>query len=257
MLDILIVRDKFGYGLKSVAKKLNSKLKKTTIIKNGDIQLQDTKVLCYWGVASNLTQTYSGKITLNYPDSVKQTSNKLSFYQNYHDKLSMPTHFYNAEDAKNMASSNLIVCRNNINAHGGRGIQIIDINNTSELPKSKYYSDYIDGVEYRVHFCKINGIIGISEKIIQNETAGFNPYIRNLSNGWAYISRNVLPIGINEELIRLQKDLYSIQLDFFAADVRFKDNKYYLLEVNTAPLLKGSCGVVDIYANMLYKYLTL
>jgi len=95
------------------------------------------------------------------------------------------------------------------------------------------------GREFRVHVA-FGKSIKVAEKI------GGNPLIRNFKHG----SKFMYPQNFEHKktLRKLAKRAVRVLgLDFGAVDIIWKDGKWYVLEVNTAPSLTSNSDVLDRY----------
>jgi D-alanine-D-alanine ligase-like ATP-grasp enzyme len=96
-----------------------------------------------------------------------------------------------------------------------------------------------DGKEYRVHVFK-GVVIDIVEKRRRNgvDESVADSSIRNLANGYVYCREDV-SLALNGKLAAISA-VVALGLDFGAVDLIYKDDKPYILEVNTAPGLEGT-----------------
>ncbi|MCR4308198.1 MAG: hypothetical protein NUV80_06590 [Candidatus Berkelbacteria bacterium] len=130
-----------------------------------------------------------------------------------------------------------VVCRTLLNAHSGRGIFMagdgrpIVICPLYVLYKKKRR-------EFRVHV--FNGsVIDVSQKRRRNNVED-GGYIRNLANGWVFCRDSIVePPDLRQIAVAAVK---ALGLNFGACDIIWneKENKCYVLEVNTAPGLEGT-----------------
>lgn len=141
-----------------------------------------------------------------------------------------------------------VVCRTKLTGHSGDGIVLAA--NQEDLVHAPLYTKYIKKrKEFRVH-CFANGNYHVAEKRKRIEFDGeVNTKIRNHQNGWVFCTENVdLPQEVAQKMCEVVKFL---GLDFGACDVIWNEhhNRYYLLEINTAPGLEGC--TLDFYATNL------
>jgi len=113
-------------------------------------------------------------------------------------------------------------------------------NATLELPKAPLYVLYKKKrSEYRVHV--FNGqVIDVSEKRKRRGIDRDDGYIRNLANGWVFCRDGIVePADLRDLAIRA---VQALGLNFGACDIIWneRENKCYVLEVNTAPGLEGT-----------------
>jgi glutathione synthase/RimK-type ligase-like ATP-grasp enzyme len=134
--------------------------------------------------------------------------------------------------------------RKTISSFGGKGIIFIDPTNIklADIPYAPLYVKYIKKTnEYRVHVFNAE-VIDIQQKKIKKDfpKEKVNYQIRNHKNGWVFCRSNIyIPKGIKDLAIGA---VNSLHLDFGAVDIIWneKQNKLYVLEVNTAPGLTGT-----------------
>lgn len=145
-----------------------------------------------------------------------------------------------------------IVERHILNANSGKGIRLVEPG--EELQQCPLYVRYIPKKqEYRVHVCA-GKAVDIQRKARRKEVEddAINWKIRNHDNGFIF-ARNEgheVPADVSVQAI---KACESIGLDFGAVDVIFneKEQKAYVLEVNTAPGLSGT--TLEGYVERLKK----
>lgn len=102
-----------------------------------------------------------------------------------------------------------------------------------------HFMEFIEGGrEFRVHIA-FGKSIKIAEKI------GGNSIIRNFAHGSTFM----YPDFNHKKTLRevCKKAVMSLGLDFGAVDVIYKEGKYYVLEVNSAPSLTSNSDVLDRY----------
>ena len=81
---------------------------------------------------------------------------------------------------------------------------------------------------------------------------GTSSGIRNHSNGWVYARSDVAipdmlcPIAI--QAVNL------LDLDFGAVDIIYKDDEFYVLEVNTAPSLTSNSDILERYVKAFKEH---
>lgn len=217
-------------------------------------------VIINWGNTQPTSQSFPAYYTLgeslrpsyfNYPEIVKNASNKLKFFTlmeaEGHDDI-IPPFWTSASEVP--ADVFPIVCRTELAGHSGAGIVIA--NDPSGLVPAPLYVKYIKKEqEYRIHVGMKNGeavIISIQRKArnkdIPNEQVNWQ--VRNHSNGFIYVRNNVNPPASVLSVARTA--LACSGLDFGAVDVIFnvQQEKAYVLEINTAPGLEGT--TVEDYA---------
>ena len=200
------------------------------------------KLIINWG-ASSLPQEILKCKVLNKPESVEIASNKLkTFYKlSENPEINIPEFTNDIEIAKTWINDGQkCVIRGVLNGHSGQGITIVD--DSADLIHAPLYTKYINKkYEYRVHI--VNGeVIDLQRKARSREVPDeqVNWQIRNHGNGFIFMREGVeLPNHAKEMCI---KACNTIGLDFCAIDLIWNENedKYYILEVNTACGLEGT-----------------
>lgn len=233
-------------GARALADALEGRVLK---IVNSRFRPRAEDLLINWGSSRDSPEGWDRAITFNQPAAVKVASNKLAFF----DMLTrmeqadiIPAYWTSKEDIPEDAYP--IVCRTVLSGHSGAGIVIA--NSEDELVGAPLYVKYIKKKsEYRVHVGTANKIIAVQRKARRRETpdSEVNWMIRNHSNGFVFVRNNVeAPASV---LDVAKRALEASGLDFGAVDVVFheRENRAYVLEINTAPGLEGS--TVEDYAN--------
>lgn len=160
--------------------------------------------------------------------------------------VSVPEFTTNMEVAKSwITETDYVYARTDVTGSQGSGIKILTMD--EQFVYAPLYTKAIHKAhEYRVHVFK-GRIIDFTKKKRRSDTE-CNPYIKNASGGWVFCRDNLsLPERVIEESI---KAIAALGLDFGALDVAYKerDNKAYVLEVNTSPGLEGTTLVKYIEA---------
>lgn len=216
--------------------------------KNTNRPVPRDSLIINWGCSVLPNRDLNGADIVNKPESVRKASNKLSTFIHLKDEGIIPDFTENVSEARLMASRGIVVARHILNGHSGQGIELIP-KNSETIPEAPLYVEYIKKKrEYRVHvFCE--EIIFIQEKRKRIEAENVNWQIRNHANGFIFASDNV---ELDEEgkraaIIAVSK----LGLDFGAVDLIYNEyrNKYYVLEVNTAPGITGRTA--EIYKEIL------
>ncbi len=187
---------------------------------------------------------------------VNKATNKLKFFNLMNQYLpgSIPEYTTDKVIAQQWASEgHTVVCRKLLNASSGRGITLAEgvLEDVVDAPLYTQYKKKKD--EYRVHvFC--GGVIDIQRKMrkadVPDEDVDWG--IRNLEGGFIFGRNDIKPPeGIEELAISC---INRIGLDFGAVDVIYneRDNKCYLLEVNSAPGIQNT--TLDKYVEAITKF---
>lgn len=222
---------------------------------------RDHDYVINWG-STTIPEQLRDSYILNSPAAVSVWSDKINAFNaiaeyfedvaeervgegNY---LTYPSFTTSYEQARRWINDGCVVVeRHLLRSHGGRGIKLVSI--VEELdPNVQLYVKYIKKKEeYRVHFGPASPpipvysqIISIQRKARRIETPDneVNWQIRNHENGFIYAAAD-LPEEVKLEIAHFAA---STQLHFGAIDIAWnrEQNKYYILEVNTAPGIEGS-----------------
>jgi hypothetical protein len=250
MRAVVLPYKKGSQSAKALAARLGELLgKKVYRVENGWQQGRPTTVI-NWG-HSHATLTAQRIWNSN----AAQAGNKLVAFNQMKGKCNVPDFSDKKDDASVwIGGGYCVVGRSILNGHSGAGISLCkDINNLPELP---LYVKYIPKKkEYRVHVA-FGSVIDVQQK---KKRDGFpkeetNFQVRNHHTGWVYCRENITHVPeLDEQAI---KACNALGLDFGAVDIIWNEkyNKYYVLEVNTAPGLEGQ--TVESYAQAFYKELT-
>lgn len=136
----------------------------------------------------------------------------------------------------------VVVGRTLLCSHSGKGIIIFtqEDDQFDEGLSCKLYVQYKKKKhEYRVHVFQ-SQVIDVTQKKKRVGHEGTNHQIRNHQNGWVYCRENIQePEGIRELALAA---CAAIGLQSGAVDIIWneKENKCYVLEINTAPGIEGT-----------------
>lgn len=188
----------------------------------------------------------------NPPDNVKRASDKLQAFQILSEGVDMPPFSTSRQEAsKWLLEGKTVVCRTVLNGHSGEGIVLAE--NEEQLVDAPLYVQYIPKKEeYRVHVFQ-GEVLFVQRKARRLEEENPNWKIRNHKNGFIYANRDIqLPDETKEMACRA---VAYLGLDFGAVDIIWNErqNKYFVLEVNTAPGLTGS--TLEAYVNKFKEVL--
>lgn len=202
--------------------------------------MSDENVLPGIAIAVNL---WEGEIKyLNPSRLIRQASNKLNFFNlvsNTHPDI-IPQFWTNRNEIPDNCYP--IVCRSVLAGHSGAGITIAE--SPDQLVDAPLYVKYVPKQdEYRIHVGKKpDGELTIISAQRKARREGFeNPNwrVRNHNNGFVFVRGNVNP---PQSVFDVAKSaLGCTSLDFGAVDVIWNERQQraYVLEVNTAPGLEG------------------
>lgn len=192
---------------------------------------------------------------LNEPSAASGAGNKLTAFNSFKNaSLSIPEFTTDAAVARGWIEAGVtVVCRTVLNGHSGRGIVLADT--LDKLVSAPLYVKYKKKrKEFRVHVFK-GSVIDVAEKRrrrVEARPPQFDGYIRNLANGWVFCRDAVVkPADLDSLAIAA---CAALRLDFGAVDIIWneKENKCYVLEVNTAPGLQGT--TLNNYANAIAQW---
>lgn len=250
MRAVILPYKKGSQSAKALAVRLGELLgSKVYRVENGWRQTRPTKVI-NWGHSK---PELGGVVPWNFHAGT--AGNKLTAFKLMKDKCNVPE-FTDKEDTANNWLHNgfRVVSRTVLNGHSGNGIHLCT--NGDQLHKAPLYVKYIPKKkEYRVHVA-FGQIIDVQQK---RKREGFpkeetNFQVRNHHTGWVYCRENIeYSPSLEEEAVFACN---ALDLDFGAVDIIWneKQDKYYVLEVNTAPGLEGQ--TVESYAQAFYRELT-
>lgn len=241
--------------LRKFFKERNVKTKSLDI--NANLNFKPNDLVINWGTSK---VPYWGNKSFNYlnsPYSVYWTVNKLKFFEFVKEQNVdfIPTFWTSKEKVKQFLLENpkkKILARTILNGHSGAGIEIIT-NETTSIPEAPLYVLYIPKEkEFRVHIFK-NEIVDIQEKRMRSKEERnmetFSTTIRNHHTGWVYCRNDITePSDLRETALTA---INILKLDFGAVDIIWnaKQNKCYILEINTAPGLVETS--ISIYGNKI------
>lgn len=189
---------------------------------------------------------------------IREASNKLRFFEliGRTNPDIIPRWWTRSEDIP--ADAYPIVCRTILAGHSGQGIVIA--NTRDDIVPAPLYVQYVKKQdEYRIHVGverRLDGnaetVIDVQKKMRRREHEEPNYQIRNLANGFIYAREDVVaPEGVIEAA---KTALGLTSLDFGAVDVIYnaRQDRAYVLEVNTAPGITGT--TTANYANYFRNY---
>lgn len=210
---------------------------------------------------SNRSPNWFGRVVssywLNSPAHCAAAGNKLDAFRLFQSVgLSIPEWTNNRELAQGWISQGgVCVARTVLNGHSGRGIILCSGNDHPLVPAPLYVKYKKKRKEFRVHVFQ-GQVIDVCEKRRMRQERRpeqFDGYIRNHANGWVFCRDNIIrPVGLDALAIGA---CTALGLDFGAVDIIWneKENKCYLLEVNTAPGLEKT--TLETYARAIYNWI--
>lgn len=183
---------------------------------------------------------FKGRHVANQPDAIDAASNKLKCFGLMKEEgVSIPPFWTRKEDIPNDVFP--VMCRTKLQAHSGEGIVVAE--RPDQLVNAPLYTKYMKKKhEYRVHAIRKPGgeksiIAFVQRKAKKHGVEDANFMVRNLANGFVYVVCEDTPECVLSEAC---KALESTDLAFGAIDVIWneRENKAYVLEINTAPGLE-------------------
>lgn len=216
-------------------------------------------VFLNWGCGKDFLISTKTFLVANQPDCVRLAINKVEFAKNIlsnvtFNALHKLNHFFSREEAADYMASHpgsQIVCRGQVGGYDGAGISIFD--KVDDLPECRLYTLYQKKRrEFRVHVFQ-DKVIKQQTKVRRNNATGDNR-IWTTGNGFVFLAEE--PKLPEEILADCRKLVHHIGLHFGAVDVIWNEyyNRYYLMEVNTAPDIRGSTA--GVYANEIRQLLS-
>ncbi len=214
-------------------------------IKHGHSKFRGSqfKRVINWG-SSKLPYQLAECQILNKPGAIRNASNKLKSFELFQEKgVSIPPFFITKEQASAYLRENpdrSIVCRTVLVGHSGAGIVIAG--SEEDLVGAPLYTAYVKKQEeYRYHVF-MGAVVDIQRKARKMDVPAeqVNWQVRNLDGGFIFAREGVVENeGASQNAIMAVE---ALGLDFGAVDLIWnkKEDKYYVLEVNTAPGLSGS-----------------
>lgn len=186
----------------------------------------------------------------NSPNRVSVVVNKLHAYNMLANFT--PDHTTDIELARQWCrEGTAVVCRTVLNGQGGAGIVIA--NTEQALVQAPLYVKYKKkSDEYRVHV--FNGtVIALQRKARRNDAEKVNWQVRNHANGFIFQRHG---FDIPQSVIDIALQVINISgLVFGAVDIIWnaREERAYVLEINTAPGLEGS--TLEDYTRAFREYL--
>lgn len=208
------------------------------------------KVVVNWGNGGRLPDQIAVCQVLNKPEAVNKAGNKLLAFNAMNawneagdveeNNVNIPEYTEDKEVADGWAENGLVVSRTVLRGHSGAGI-CIGGGGVPVEPAPLYVKYVKKTQEYRVHMLKGN-VIDQQRKARNKGVADddVNWQVRNHDNGFIFMREGVALPDVALDQARFALD--ALGLDFGAVDLIYNEheNKYYVLEVNTAPGLTGT-----------------
>lgn len=244
----------YSYNLGSAGCRLLSANLGIVRVRDSGPRLRPIRRLINWGSSGcpqRITDALGvGSVVLNPFNNVKIASNKLETFQKFAEnpEIQIPQWTTDPEVARTFGT---VVCRTVLRGHSGNGIVLWE--GDGDLPRAPLYTQYVKKKhEFRVHV--MNGeVIDVQQKRKRRDFDGEpNTKVRNHQNGWVYCRENLdIPDDLSRQAILATG---ALGLDFGAVDLIYNErqNRSYVLEVNTAPGLEGT--TLENYVNGFKKH---
>lgn len=187
--------------------------------------------------------------SLNTCRAIYIASNKLETFQHLEENgVSHVPYTASKKTAQGWLEKGSVIFARTTGGQGGSGITIVGPGHASVLPDLPLYTLYVKKKkEFRVHVFG-GQVIDVQQKKKRNGVEA-DSLIRNHDNGWIFAHEDVVePTGLRELGVQA---VQALGLDFGAVDIIWneKQNKCFVLEVNTAPGLSDSTA--EKYANAI------
>lgn len=206
---------------------------------------------------TNLDKILDTDLTIFWGCNTSPAANKLNFFKAAAEvaELNVPLWTESTEVAQGWIDDGITVFgRKYLTSHSGNGIIELEAETITTDKICPLYTQYKKkSAEYRVHV--FNGsVIDIVQKKKRRNTEN-NSKIRNIANGWVYCREDVVVADVAAITKQALLACVASNLNFGAVDIIYntKENKYYVLEVNTAPGMEGQ--TVIKYANAIKSYM--
>lgn len=268
----------YKQGSKSAAAlRMNIAGMKLMRVKNSKYKWNPLDTIINWGnstpfYCSGMNEYEDCQTIINKPEAVAMVSDKLKFFRRIQDfntgqqLLNIPIPIF----VSNKVAAKLLIypvfCRTKTQGYGGDGIVVA--NNAKELVDAPLYVEGIPKArEYRFHVTRHTSVYTEEFGMLEYDPCfflqqkkrrqGHHPdgIIKNKASGWVFCHENTT-LKIYDELYHQIVDscdtvLDLFGLDFGAFDVLIKGDKFWILEVNTAPGFEEGSTTCVKYEGML------
>lgn len=197
------------------------------------------KTVINWGNGSLPDEVVKCRV-INNPAAVNKAGNKLLAFKALaeNEDINIPEF---TEDKEQAATWPLVVCRTVLRGHSGEGI-VLASPEEEDLVDAPLYVKYVKKTqEYRVH-AAFGEVVDQQRKARNRDVPdeNVNWKVRNHTNGFIFMREGVdLP---EVALEQAKMAVRTLGLHFGAVDLIYneREDKYYVLEINTAPGLTGT-----------------
>jgi len=231
------------FAMKSIGSRLLAeKLDVWRVYPDRKYRYKPGDVVVNWGNSGYPKWYVPGMKILNHPDKVKNAIDKVLCFKILAE-AGVPIPQIALGNLPGVAGDDVWLARTLTRANEGKGIVLI--RKGDEIPKAKLYTKHLRHKdEYRVHV--FNGKAVDFQQKRRRRGVDVHPLIRSWDNGWVFCRDDVhAPDCVTSSA---ERAVQALGLDFGAVDVayRAKEDKAYVLEVNTAPGLEGY--TIEAYA---------
>lgn len=240
-MDFIYSHNPRSVGARALARGLRGKMIRH---QNSRFRGGEWKTVINWGASEIPNYEVRRSRLLNKPYLVSTMSNKLWFFRCMNMALDTAEACVpwteNQETAVDWCrGGHRVVCRTILRGHSGIGIVVA--RTEDELVDAPLYTLYIPKKEeYRVHFGNRGVPFDLQRKARRLDCPNPNWLVRNHCNGFIFARGGArAPDCVTDVATKV---FVSSELDFGAVDVIYnkRQNKAYVLEINTAPGLVGT-----------------
>jgi glutathione synthase/RimK-type ligase-like ATP-grasp enzyme len=212
-----------------------------------DGEILKSDLVINWG-ASKIKRRLDLEEMFNEPHAVARAVNKLQAFKCLDGHVPIPEWTEEQEVAlKWLREGATVVCRTKLNGHSGQGLELMpngdpDFHPEIDWVEAPLYTKYIPKKEeYRLHVFR-DRVFFVQRKARNKGVPDdqVNWKVRNHANGFVFAHIGVdVPDVAKESAITAVR---ALGLDFGAVDMIWnqKEDKYYVIEVNTACGLEGT-----------------
>lgn len=236
---VLLRRRKLGHGsCTSIRDNLHTIFNRDIWTGRMDQNPPEADLLVRWGCTDNFNARY----TINFSEKIHLVNNKANCRKLLQEnRVSVPKSYFRAEPFGHDHGVRNILLADGLRYpligrerfhHQGRRLKVI--NNAEDLRAdrtSEYWSEFIDKQkEYRV-FVFFGKVTMVAEKVFRGNR---NAVAWNVAQGtvsFVNVPWNAWPLEVCKEALKAQK---ITGIDFAGVDVMVKDEKPYILELNSA-----------------------
>jgi carbamoylphosphate synthase large subunit len=239
----------YAYSNKSKSARKLAEVLGCKLLRTGKSKYKGGKII-NWGNAKAPDVKGEYEI-LNPPFAVHTAIDKLRTFKALHEaQVSTVPFTTDKAVAQDWLLKNKTVFARETQGHSGSGITVVSAGDP--LPDSPVFTQYVKKKkEFRVHvFADV--AVDVTQKRKAKDHENPNPLIRSHKNGWVFCRENITePDDLRNVSIAAIK---ALGLDFGAVDVIWneKQNKCFVLEVNTAPGLEGT--TLERYADAIQTW---